>query len=254
MCGRFTNMFKWRELQVLMDLLDWTGVEIPPRYNLAPTQQAPVVRATADGARHGAMLRWGLVPAWADDLSIGSRMINARAETLAEKPAFRQAFAKRRCLVPVSGFYEWKAPAPGQKAGPKQPYLIVRKDRQPFVLAGLWESCPKVENPAGAGAGPLETFTLITTTPNSLLAQLHDRMPVILAREQFGAWLDPANHDTAGLAKMLVPAGVEAFEMYPVSRLVSNPRLEGPDLIRPEVGGGVGGVGEKTVQNPETLF
>ena len=253
MCGRFTNMFKWRELQVLMDLLDWTGVEIPPRYNLAPTQQAPVVRATGDGSRHGAMLRWGLVPSWADDLSIGSRMINARAETLAEKPAFRHAFARRRCLVPISGFYEWKAApaaASAKKPGSKQPYYIVRQDRRPFVLAGLWESCAKVENPAGPG--PLETFTLITTTPNRLLSQLHDRMPVILSPEQFGAWLDPANHDTEGLARLLVPAPAEEFEMHPVPRLVSNPRLEGPDLIRPVAADGAADGG--TVQNPETLF
>ena len=212
MCGRFTNMFKWRELQVLMDLLDWTGVEIPPRYNLAPTQQAPVVRATGDGSRHGAMLRWGLVPSWADDLSIGSRMINARAETLAEKPAFRHAFARRRCLVPISGFYEWKAApaaASAKKPGSKQPYYIVRQDRRPFVLAGLWESCAKVENPAGPG--PLETFTLITTTPNRLLSQLHDRMPVILDPVDYRRWLDPSLEPDAIRALLKPYAGELRF-------------------------------------------
>lgn len=230
MCGRFTNMFKWRELQVLMDLLDWTGVEIPARYNLAPTQQAPVVRADERG-RHGLFMRWGLLPAWADDLAAGSRMINARAETIAEKPAFRHAFAKRRCLVPVSGFYEWKAQALGEK-GPKQPYYIRRRDGEPFAIAGLWESNTKLAKDAGVESGPVETFTLITTTPNALMADLHDRMPVIVPRERHGDWLDPGLHDAGTLTAMLIPAAVEEFEKFPVGRLVSNPRLEGPDLIQ----------------------
>jgi putative SOS response-associated peptidase YedK len=222
MCGRYTLTAPGEIVAEIFELVDVPP--ILPRYNLAPTQEAAVVRVVARGApRSLAPLRWGLVPYWATDPTIGNRMINARAESVAEKPAFRDSFRRRRCLVPADGFYEWKKLAPRVK----QPYLVRRQDRLPFAFAGLWSSW------RGPEAGPLETFTILTTSPNDLLRPLHDRMPVILDRRDFAAWLDPANRDAARLQSLLVPAPDAGWEAVPVSRAVNSADHDEPDCIEP---------------------
>ncbi len=185
-----------------------------PRWNVAPTQEVPAVRREGDG-RHLVLLRWGLVPFWAGDPSVGARMINARAETVAGKPAFRDAFRRRRCLVPADGFYEWRAE--GRR---RQGYAIRRRDRAPFAFAGLWE---RWNGPKGgpAPAAPLETVTVITTTANATLAPLHERMPVILDAGDWERWLDPAA-PAAELERLLVPAPDGLLEAYPVGPRVNS--------------------------------
>ncbi|MGY0712171.1 SOS response-associated peptidase [Azospirillum argentinense] len=189
---------------------------LQPRWNVAPTQPVPAVRREEDG-RHLVTLRWGLVPFWADDPSIGARLINARGETLAEKPSFREAFRKRRCLVPVDGFYEWKAE--GKR---KQGYAIRRRDRAPFAFAGLWE---RWNGPKGgpALAEPVETLTIVTTTANAVLKPLHDRMPVILDETDWDLWLDPAA-PLPVLEGLLKPAPDALLEAHPVGPRVNNVR------------------------------
>jgi len=220
MCGRYTNALTWRQIVELYRITQ-PGPEaapnLAPRYNLAPTQIAPVVRPLPDGGRELALLRWGLVPFWAKDAKIASQCINARAETVATKPAFREAFKRRRCLVPADGFYEWKLAADGKK----QPYRIVMQDGSPMTFAGLWE--------ANVGLG-IESFTIVTTTPNETLAPLHDRMPVILAPEDHDAWLDPSRDE----APLLRPY-LGSMRFYPVSRYVSTARNEGPECVAPLV-------------------
>jgi putative SOS response-associated peptidase YedK len=220
MCGRFTYLYKWQQLARLMRLVQWPQVELEPRFNVAPTQVAPVVRHSADCAREGLMLRWGLVPHWSDDLAIGNRHINARSETAASKPAFRQAFAQRRCIVPVSGFYEWRLMSDGRT---KQPYRIGRIDGEPFMLGGLWDR-------SMIAGVPLESFTILTTSPNGLMAALHDRMPVLVAESDHDLWLDRAPLPESERARILQPAEMEGFEALPVSRLVNNPKVDTPEV------------------------
>ena len=189
---------------------------IRKRFNIAPTQEAPVIRATNAGARAVAMLRWGLVPSWAKDLAAGNRMINARGEGVEGKPAFRAAFRERRCLVPATGFYEWKG-APGRK----QPFAITLPDRAMFAFAGLWESWRP------AGGTPVETFTIITTDANDAVAEVHDRMPVILPRDAEETWIAG---DPAEARKLLAPyAG--PTKLRAVGRLVSSPKHDGPECL-----------------------
>ncbi len=191
------------------------GVEerpnLPPRHNVAPTQSVPVVRLTAGGeGRELVLVRWGLIPHWAKDPSIGNRLINARAESVADKPSFRDAFRRRRCLVVADGFYEW------QKLGTrKQPFLIRLKNREPFAFAGLWS---RWRTPEG---GDLDTCTIITTDANPLLAPIHDRMPVILAPADHACWLDPAAGDPRPLLR---PFADEALEAVPVDPPRDNPQ------------------------------
>lgn len=226
MCGRYTLTSSGDTVATLFDLMEVP--ELQARYNLAPTQDAPVVRMLASGGpRVLSSLRWGLVPYWADDPAIGNRMINARSESVAEKPAYRSSFKKKRCLVVTDGFYEWK------KAGKaKQPYLIRRRDRQPFAFAGLWSSW---KNPAAPGDHPLETFTILTTDANGTIRGLHDRMPVILDRADFGLWLDPAVGEADRLLPLLVPAADDLLETFPVSRAVNSPAHDAADCIEPLV-------------------
>ncbi|HYL05126.1 MAG TPA: SOS response-associated peptidase [Thermoanaerobaculia bacterium] len=222
MCGRYTLTAPGEIVAEIFELVDVPP--ILPRYNLAPTQEAAVVRVAAPGApRTLSALRWGLIPYWAQDPAIGNRLINARAESLADKPAFRDSFRRRRCLVPADGFYEWKKLA----AKVKQPYLIHRQDRRPFGFAGLWSSWRSPES------GPVETFTIITTAPNGLLRPLHDRMPAILDPKDFAAWLDPANRDTARLQSLLAPAPEAGWQTTPVSRAVNHADHDAPDCIEP---------------------
>ncbi|MBX3364029.1 MAG: SOS response-associated peptidase [Phycisphaeraceae bacterium] len=240
-------MFKWKQLHRLMELLSWPDEELTPRYNVAPTQMAPAVRAAigdvwsggragqGTSGREGVLLCWGLIPSWSDDPAIGSRMINARAESVDTKPAFRQAFRRRRCLVPISGFYEWRK-VEGAKR--KQPFYIRPRpgvktdgDEAPiFALAGLWERW------RGEG-GLVESFTIVTTEANDLLKPLHDRMPVILPREAWELWLDPGVDDAARLKGLLRPFDPGRMEAYPVGLAVNRPAHDAPDCIQPLSGG-----------------
>lgn len=222
MCGRFT-LFEPNE-----SLAGIFGVEaVPwpnPRYNIAPSQPIAAVRASSGtpGRRECVVLRWGLVPSWAKEPSIGSRMINARAETVPEKPAFRSAWKSRRCLVPANGFYEWQ-----RRNGRKQPWYVRMRNGNPFAIAGLWESR---EDPDG---DPLETCTLITTGPNDLLAPIHDRMPVILEEKDFDRWLFSSPEDATSLGALLCPYPAGEMEAFPVGLRVNHPGNDAPDLIAP---------------------
>lgn len=220
MCGRYTltDPADLEELAELGETLAWT-----PRYNVAPTQSVPVLRSR-EGRLELALLRWGLVPSWAKDLRIGNRMANARAETVMDKPAFRAAFRRRRCLVPATGFYEWRALGEGRRS-PKQPYFIRPKSRRAMCFAGLWEHW---QGPAGEA---VESFTIITTEANGTVRPIHERMPVIIAARDYRRWLDPQDHDVEGLAELLVPAPDDMLELYPVSTFVSSPRHEGEECI-----------------------
>jgi putative SOS response-associated peptidase YedK len=179
MCGRFTHRLTWEQIRDLYRLTDARQgeLDLKPRYNAAPTDVMPVCRLDRSGQREIAVLRWGLIPFWANDPKVGFKSINARAETVATAPAFRDAFKRHRCLVPANGFYEWKKLA----GGGKQPYLIQMRDGTPFSFAGLWDRWNK-------GEAPIESFTIITGEPNSLVADLHDRMPVILDPADYDAW------------------------------------------------------------------
>jgi len=224
MCGRYTLSSPSDDIALLFDLQEL--IPIPPRYNLAPTQEAAVVRVAAPGEpRRLDFLKWGLIPYWAKEAAIGNRMINARAESVAEKPAYKFSFKKKRCLIPADGFYEWR---PEGKL--KQPYLIRRKDRKPFAFAGLWSTWKDPEREQ-----PVETFTILTTDANDFLRPLHDRMPVILQKDEFDLWLDPKIEDAARLQPLLDPAPGDGWETVPVSRAVNSPAHDAPDCIEPLV-------------------
>ena len=221
MCGRYILS---TPTDILADLYELeTAVTTEPRFNIAPTQKAAVVRLDPEtGRRRLDLLRWGLVPFWAKDPAIGNRMINARSETAAEKPAYRVSLRKRRCLILADGFYEWQA-----TGGPKQPFFFHRKDGHPFAMAGLWDRWDKGED------GPLETFTILTTSPDEVVAPIHKRMPVILQPEEFQRWLDPTHENVDELAALMIPTAPSMLEGYPVSTYVNNPAHEGPDCVDP---------------------
>ncbi len=208
MCGRFTQAFSWAELIAFYRLVDEIALHLSASWNVAPTHSAGVIVLGAGGLRFKPM-RWGLVPSWAKDPAIGSKLINARAETLAEKPAFRQALKSRRCVVPISGFYEWRREARG-----KQPYFIAAADGKPLSLAGLWEDW-----------NGLLTFTIVTAPANEMLAPIHDRMPAILAQDEALAWLK------TGDAALLKPCPSEALTAWPVSARVNSPANNDPRLV-----------------------
>ena len=222
MCGRFTQRSRLNLLLQQFAVQDCDLAELNPRYNIAPTQAIAAVRAKSQGQRQLTLFRWGLVPSWADDPKIGYRMINARADTIATKPSFRAAFKQRRCLIPADGFYEWK-----KEGKEKQPYLIEVGDSQLFAFAGLWESWGGGDRPA------IESCTIITTEANSLMSELHDRMPVILSPSDYEAWLDPNNNDREGLQKLLDPYPADQMQYRPVSKTVNNARHEGPECAEP---------------------
>lgn len=222
MCGRYTNRLTWSEIVRLYRITSrQPALNLQPRYNIAPTQSVAAVRLGTDG-RELAMLRWGLVPSWAKDIAIGSRMINARAETLAEKPSFRSAFKSRRCLIVADGFYEWQP----QPKGPKQPYLIGLKDGEPFAFAGLWERWEKA--PDGQ---PVESCTVVTTEANDLVRPIHDRMPVILAHEDYDTWLDASRNSPDVVGKLLRPFPSDRMEAVPVSTRVNSVRNDDPACL-----------------------
>lgn len=216
MCGRYA-FFSPAEAVRQYFAVD-CELDLPPRYNIAPTQAVPVIRQR-DGSKELVLLHWGLVPFWAKEKSIGNRMINARAETVAEKPSFRNALKSRRCLVLANGFYEW------QKTGAaKQPHYICMRDQRPMAFAGLWESWDK-------GDEPLESCTIITTTANELVAPIHHRMPVILNTDRQTDWLSGELLDADRLRAALLPAPAGEMLAWPVDRMVNSPANQGPELI-----------------------
>jgi putative SOS response-associated peptidase YedK len=220
MCGRFNRRASPRDVA---DLFDVTVSELPPRYNIAPTQPVAAVRIRpSEKGRELVDLRWGLIPSWADDPKIGFRLINARADTAATKPSFRAAFKARRCLIPSSGFYEWQK-REGTKL--KQPFHIGLKDDRLFAFAGLWEEW---HNPGGE---VIESFTILTTDANELMRPIHNRMPVILPPADYAAWLDPKEQDREALTKLLRPFSPDEMVAYPISTFVNSPRNEGPKCV-----------------------
>ncbi|BCR05904.1 DUF159 family protein [Desulfuromonas versatilis] len=226
MCGRFSLSLDFADL---LEYFQIAGSPPPfsPRYNVAPSQQVPAIR-TEQGARRLVMLRWGLVPFWAEDPRIGYRMINARAETAHRLPAFRAAFRKRRCIIPAGGFFEWR-----RQGRQKLPFHIFRRDGRPLALAGLWESWRDEQQ-----GREIESCTILTTAANRLLAELHERMPVILEPADLARWLDPEQSSPAPLATLLRPAREGVLDMYPVSDYVNKPQNEGARCIAPaEVSG-----------------
>lgn len=217
MCGRFTHRFTWAQIHRLLTL-SAPALPLKDSFNVAPTQFAPVIRVCPEG-RSLDLLRWGLIPSWARDPAIGNSLINARAESVATKPAFRAAFRARRCLVPASGFYEWRK-ADGGKS--KQPYYIHPTGDDPFLFAGLWESWISPEGEV------IESFVIITTAANSAIAHLHDRMPVILDRAGAEAWLDP-NSSLETVQSLLRPCPPQQVASYPVATAVNSPSFNAPE-------------------------
>ena len=221
MCGRFSQQRPASELAEIFaaePLVDDPGA----RFNVAPTDDALVV-VQREERRAITAYRWGLVPHWAKDLKTGSRMFNARAETLTTSPAFRDAFKRRRCLVPVDSFYEWK-----REGSVRQPYNVVRTDGRPLALAGLWAGW---KDPATETVR--RTFTIVTTNPNDAMADLHDRMPVVIPDDAWDRWLDPSPADPGELIGLLQPTDEIALRVYAVNRDVNDVRRDGPELVEP---------------------
>ncbi len=219
MCGRYSQTATVETLAQRFRLQ--APGPVPPRYNIAPTQQAPVV--VLEEGRRLLLFRWGLIPHWAKDPAIGSRMINAKAETAAEKPSFRRPFQKSRCLVVCDGFYEWRR-EPGGKS--KTPMRIALKSRAPFALAGLWDAWKTPDEKL------LRSFTIITTAPNETVRLIHDRMPVVLRPEDEEAWLDPQSPPER-LRALLAPYPGDDLEAYAVSPLVNSPANDKPGVVTP---------------------
>jgi putative SOS response-associated peptidase YedK len=255
MCGRYASARSRIELlEEFTVQSDRVDESLRPDYNVAPTKPVYAVldrqRKDGDGApqargaavRELRVVRWGLVPSWAKDASIGSRMINARAETVSEKPAFRGAFAKRRCLLPADGYYEWQAPPAGTKA-PKQPYFICRPDHGVLAFAGIYELWRDRSMPKDDPAAWLWTAAVITTSAPDELGEIHDRMPMVIGRSSWADWLDPVNTDVGDVRALLAPATTTGLVSYPVSVAVNSVRNNGPELIEQAdpVSSGVGG-------------
>jgi putative SOS response-associated peptidase YedK len=221
MCGRFVLITPGAVLAEQFQLSEVPA--LAPRYNIAPTQPVAAVRLAREGtARELVLLRWGLIPSWAQDPSVGSRLINARSETVAEKPSFRYAFKSRRCLVPADGFYEWQC----QERG-RQPFFIRMREGTSFAIAGLWEHW---QGPEGE---VIESCTLLTTAANEMMRLLHDRMPVILNPKDYDLWLDPAVQKREALLPLLRPYDAEAMVAYPVRPVVNSPANDSPLCIEP---------------------
>jgi len=223
MCGRFVSASPPDQIARYFDAVDETGEGAQPNYNVAPTSDVFAVLVDG-GVRKLESLHWGLVPHWAKDPSAGNKMINARAETLADKNAYKGAYRKRRCIIPADGFYEWKK-VPGQKA--KQPMFIHRTDGEPLAFAGLWSVWRSKDDPGTE----LHSCTIITGEPNEAVAEVHDRMPVILPPSAWETWLSPEVDDLDTLGRLLVPAPASIIELYPVSTEVNNVRNRGAQLM-----------------------
>ena len=225
MCGRYVAAAPPSEIAKYFAAAAPTETVLEPSYNVAPTNEVYAV-VERDDERRLEALRWGLVPLWAKDLAIGSKMINARAEGIAKKNAYRHAFRKQRCIIPADGFFEWKV-VEGQKK--KQPMYIHRVDGEPLAFAGLWETWRGPER----DDEPLYTCTIITTTANETMAPVHNRMPVILPPDRWARWLDPDMQDIDELEKFLLPAPPSLLTLYPISTAVNHVRNKGPELIVP---------------------
>jgi putative SOS response-associated peptidase YedK len=219
MCGRYTLTTPAERLAEEFGFKD-SSVELSQSYNVAPTQGVAAVLEEG-GGRYLEVLRWGLIPPWADDPQIGSRMINARSETAPEKPSFRRAFRERRCLIPADGFYEWQ-----RTNGAKQPFYIHMEDGRPFAFAGLWESWGR------GGEGEIRTCTILTTGANAVVGEIHERMPVIVAPDAYDVWLDPAS-ERDELTGLLAPYPEDEMEAYPVSRFVNSPSNNDSRCVEP---------------------
>jgi len=222
MCGRFTLRASPSVVAAQFGLFETPAWA--PRFNIAPTQPVIAIRClgTGGGRPEAVWLRWGLVPHWAEDPGIGNRLINARSETVAAKPAFRTALRRRRCLVVADGFYEWK-----KEGSVRQPYFIRFRDDRVFAFAALWDVWEGPEHTA------LESCTLLTTQPNALVGRIHDRMPVILPPEHYATWLDPALEDPGRLLPLLGPHPADEMEAYAVTRRVNNAQWDDPQCIQP---------------------
>ena len=229
MCGRYTSTTSAADLAAYFDVDEVVAEELGPRYNVAPTDEVYAVARSSKGPTRLGTFRWGLVPSWAEDVRVGARMINARAESLVDKPAFRRPFERYRCIVPADGFYEWQVVAGRKK---KQPWHISRADGDVLAFAGLWSSWRPQR---GSDEGRVTSCAIITTDANEAIRPLHDRMPVILPPDAWAAWLDPANDDVEDLRGLLVPAPDELLRLTMVGDAVSNVRNDGPHLLDPPV-------------------
>ena len=218
MCGRFSATFSFREIKVRWNL--YRDLSFEPRYNIAPSQTVPVIVRNGDH-NEATLMKWGLIPSWAPDPSVGNRMINARAETLLEKPSFRNLVSQRRCIIPADGFYEWRREGNG-----KVPVWIHLKKKEPFAFAGLWDSWRPQEGDV------LNTFTIITTEPNSLLRPIHNRMPVICDAAMGRQWLEHSFERAMTLAAVLRPWPSEYMEACDVSSFVNSPENDSPECIQ----------------------
>ncbi|MEM7280172.1 MAG: SOS response-associated peptidase [Pseudomonadota bacterium] len=218
MCGRYAFFAPADAIATLFEIEDPPEIEFS--YNVAPTDYVPAVRYQ-EGARRLSMLRWGLIPFWAKNKQIGVKMINARAETVSEKPAYKSAFKQRRCLLPASGFFEWQKTSQG-----KQPHFISLSTGEAFAFAGIWESWGKDEE-------KIESVSIITTQPNPLVAQVHDRMPVIVPKDYFAKWLGEESAESGDLKEYLVPYPENEMRFYPVGKAVGNPRNKTQECIAP---------------------
>ncbi len=239
MCGRFSLSVTPRTIWELFGLE--SGPALPPRYNIAPSQQVAALRMEPGGQRRElVLLRWGLVPHWAKDPAMGARMINARAETVAEKPSFRTAFRRRRCLIPADGYYEWRT-----EEGKKQPYFFRMAGGEPFAFAGLWERWEAGGEGGGGGEGKvvIESAAIITTDCNEIARPVHMRMPAILQPEQYRAWLDPAVQGGAAAQALLGPYSGGGLTVFPVSTHVNKPLNDDPACVAPLLPAAAGGLG-----------
>lgn len=239
MCGRYAASADEAELVEEFDIDEVAGEPPPASWNIAPTDPVTAVvqrvsKTDGQSRRKLVPLRWGLVPSWAKDPKGGARLINARAETVAEKPSFRKAFAARRCLLPADGYYEWYATEapPGGKPG-KQPYFIHRGDGERLVMAGIYEFWRDDARPADDPDAWLSTCSIITTSATDALGHLHDRMPMVIARDAWADWLDPELTDPAAAQQLLHVTDAELLTAYPVSKAVGNIRNNSPDLVEP---------------------
>lgn len=221
MCGRFTLHHNTSQIALRFEVQERLA-DIAERYHIAPTQ--PIAAVTVNSPRTLQMMRWGLIPSWAKDPAIGNKMINARAETLPEKPSYRTALRRRRCLIPSDGFYEWQLEGKG-----KQPMYIHRKDGELFAFAGLWDEWHSPEGET------VRSCTIITTTPNDLMAPIHNRMPAILRPDEEAEWLDMSVTEVEAILSLLRPYPAEELEAYPVSRLVNTPMNDEAECIQPEL-------------------
>ena len=221
MCGRFTLTVDPAQLRDSFTNYDFPS-QFAPRFNIAPTQ--PVLAIPNDGSNRTDFFIWGFIPSWAKDPAIGNRLINARGETLAEKPSFRGSYKYKRCLILADGFYEWKV-RPGTKV--KVPYFIHMKNRQPFAFAGLWDEWHSSDG------SQIRSCTIVTIEPNELLASIHNRMPVILPSDAYAQWIDPAVRTPDSLQALIKPYPAEEMAAYPVSTLVNSPQNDRPECIVP---------------------